>query len=343
MCASVRVRAHRTSLEIYVRTLILSPRVAMYAQAPQQVQVTQEMQHLREQVSNIDQMLRSVHPQPTLNSLNAQRITLMAKLQTMVRQQQPQIMQYAQGTPQQSISQAMQWMPPHPSQPRAPRRQMADPKEVQHRALAKLHMAPAPVPDQLELKEGAAAVQRRRGLLEAHDELERNNTWMQELLSPCDATTKQDPAETWDAIRERLAGWQVRPSHTSPSSFLRTHLLAPLPRTRVCLLATGAGRAAASGAAGAAREAAHGHRAGASASPAPPRPPPSARPLPPALAAPPRSVLAVRSESRARACGAGRAAFQRGARHTQAGHQPPGAPCCAHSSLWPPAPRRPTN
>ena len=115
---------------MYVRTLILSPRVAMYAQAPQQVQVTQEMQHLREQVSNIDQMLRSVHPQPTLNSLNAQRITLMAKLQTMVRQQQQsaQIMQYPHGTPQQSISQAMQWMPPHPSQPRAPRRQMADPK-----------------------------------------------------------------------------------------------------------------------------------------------------------------------------------------------------------------------
>ena len=211
----VCVRACAPS-RIYVRALILSPRVAMYAQAPQQVQVTQEMQHLREQVSNIDQMLRSVHPQPTLNSLNAQRITLMAKLQTMVRQQQPQIMQYAQGTPQQSISQAMQWMPPHPSQPRAPRRQMADPKEVQHRALAKLHMAPAPVPDQLELKEGAAAVQRRRGLLEAHDELERNNTWMQELLSPCDATTKQDPTESWDAIRERLAGWQVRPSHTSP-------------------------------------------------------------------------------------------------------------------------------
>ena len=236
----------------------------MYAQAPQQVQVTQEMQHLREQVSNIDQMLRSVHPQPTLNSLNAQRITLMAKLQTMVRQQQPQIMQYAQGTPQQSISQAMQWMPPHPSQPRAPRRQMADPKEVQHRALAKLHMAPAPVPDQLG-PEGAAAVQRRRGLLEAHDELERNNTWMQELLSPCDATTKQDPAETWDAIRERLAAWQVRPSHTlhllpqDPP----TPSLPPPARTRVCLLAAGARRAAASGAAGAAREAAHGHRAGA--------------------------------------------------------------------------------
>ena len=250
VCVRACACASHLLSQMYVRTLILSPRVAMYAQAPQQVQVTQEMQHLREQVSNIDQMLRSVHPQPTLNSLNAQRITLMAKLQTMVRQQQPQIMQYAQGTPQQSISQAMQWMPPHPSQPRAPRRQMADPKEVQHRALAKLHMAPAPVPDQLELKEGAAAVQRRRGLLEAHDELERNNTWMQELLSPCDATTKQDPTESWDAIRERLAGWQVRPSHTSPPSLGPTYC-AP-PRTRVCLLATGAGRAAASGAAGAA-------------------------------------------------------------------------------------------
>lgn len=174
------------------------------------VQTTQEMQHLREQVSNIDQILRIQQPQPQLNQLNSQRITLMAKLQTLVRQQQgAQIMQYPQGTPQQSISQAMQWMPPHPSQPRAPRRQMADPKEVQHRALAKLHMAPAPVPDQLG-PEGAAAVQRRRGLLEAHDELERNNTWMQELLSPFDATTKQEPPETWDAIRERLTAWQAR-------------------------------------------------------------------------------------------------------------------------------------
>ena len=238
----------------------------MYALPQVQVQPTQEMQHLREQVSNIDQMLRSQHGQPMINNLNNQRIGLMAKLQTMVRQQQQsaQIMQYPHGTPQQSISQAMQWMPPHPSQPRAPRRQMADPKEVQHRALAKLHMAPAPVPDQLG-PEGAAAVQRRRGLLEAHDELERNNTWMQELLSPCDATTKQDPAETWDAIRERLAAWQVRPSHTlhllpqDPP----TPSLPPPARTRVCLLAAGARRAAASGAAGAAREAAHGHRAGA--------------------------------------------------------------------------------
>ena len=81
------------------------------------------------------------------------------------------MMQYPPGTPQQSISQAMQWMQPHASQ-RVPRRQMADMKEVQHRALAKLHMAPAAVPDQLG-PEGAAAVQRRRALLEAHDELER--------------------------------------------------------------------------------------------------------------------------------------------------------------------------
>ena len=230
-----------------------------------QVQPTQEMQHLREQVSNIDQMLRNQHPQPMLTNLNNQRIGLMAKLQTMVRQQQSaQIMQYPHGTPQQSISQAMQWMPPHPSQPRAPRRQMADPKEVQHRALAKLHMAPAPVPDQLG-PEGAAAVQRRRGLLEANDELERNNTWMQELLSPCDATTKQEPAETWDAIRERLAAWQARlriPSALLPQD-PPTPSLPPPARTRVCLLAAGARRAAPSGAAGAAREALHGHRAGA--------------------------------------------------------------------------------
>jgi hypothetical protein len=238
------------------------------------VQTTQEMQHLREQVSNIDQILRIQQPQPQLNQLNSQRITLMAKLQTLVRQQQgAQIMQYPQGTPQQSISQAMQWMPPHPSQPRAPRRQMADPKEVQHRALAKLHMAPAPVPDQLG-PEGAAAVQRRRGLLEAHDELERNNTWMQELLSPFDATTKQEPPETWDAIRERLTAWQVRPSHAPPSFAGPTSSPPPSPpparAPRVCLLAAGAGRAAASGAAGAAREAAHGHRAGAWTSPSAP-------------------------------------------------------------------------
>ena len=264
----------------------------MYAAAPlPQIQVTQEMQHLKEQVGQIDQLLRSQHPQQTLNSLNAQRIQLMAKLQSIARQQQgAQMMQYPQGTPQQSISQAMQWM--HPHSQRAPRRQMADMKEVQHRALAKLHVAPAAVPDQLG-PERAAAVQRRRALLEAHDELERNNTWMQELLSPCDTTTEQDPAKTWDAIRERLTAWQVPPSHTPPPPHPpllpqeRPACLSP-PRTRVCLLATGAGRAAASGAAGAAREAAHGHRAGALAPPPPPAPPapsPSLPPSPPCLGA----------------------------------------------------------
>ena len=77
----------------------------MYAAAPlPQIQVTQEMQHLKEQVGQIDQLLRSQHPQQTLNSLNAQRIQLMAKLQSIARQQQgAQMMQYPQGTPQQSI------------------------------------------------------------------------------------------------------------------------------------------------------------------------------------------------------------------------------------------------
>ena len=201
----------------------------MYAQLPQ-IQVTQEMQHLKEQVGQIDQLLRTQHPQPTLKQLNAIRVQLMAQLQSMARQQQgAQMMQYPPGTPQQSISQAMQWMQPHASQ-RVPRRQMADMKEVQHRALAKLHMAPAAVPDQLG-PEGAAAVQRRRALLEAHDELERNNTWMQELLSPCDTTAEQDPA-TWDAIRERLTAWQVPPSHTLAPFPPRSDLLASPPRAR---------------------------------------------------------------------------------------------------------------
>ena len=268
----------------------------MYAQLPQ-IQVTQEMQHLKEQVGQIDQLLRTQHPQPTLNQLNAKRVQLMAQLQSMARQQQgAQMMQYPPGTPQQSISQAMQWMQPHASQ-RVPRRQMADMKEVQHRALAKLHMAPAAVPDQLG-PEGAAAVQRRRALLEAHDELERNNTWMQELLSPCDTTAEQDPAKTWDTIRERLTAWQVPPSHTLPPSSPGATCLPLPPRTRACLLGTGAGRAAASGAAGAAREAAHGRRAGALA----PRTPrtPRTLPLAPALAALPRCVPTERSESRAR-------------------------------------------
>ena len=202
----------------------------MYAQLPQ-IQVTQEMQHLKEQVGQIDQLLRTQHPQQTLNQLNAKRVQLMAQLQSIARQQQgAQMMQYPPGTPQQSISQAMQWMQPHASQ-RVPRRQMADMKEVQHRALAKLHMAPAAVPDQLG-PEGAAAVQRRRALLEAHDELERNNTWMQELLSPCDTTAEQDPAKTWEAIRERLTAWQVPPSHTLPPFPPRSDLLASPPRAR---------------------------------------------------------------------------------------------------------------
>ena len=202
----------------------------MYAQLPQ-IQVTQEMQHLKEQVGQIDQLLRSQHQPPMINQLNAKRVQLMAQLQSIARQQQgAQMMQYPPGTPQQSISQAMQWMQPHASQ-RVPRRQMADMKEVQHRALAKLHMAPAAVPDQLG-PEGAAAVQRRRALLEAHDELERNNTWMQELLSPCDTAAEQDPAKTWDAVRERLTAWQVPPSHTLPPFSPRSDLLASPPRAR---------------------------------------------------------------------------------------------------------------
>ena len=269
----------------------------MYAQLPQ-IQVTQEMQHLKEQVGQIDQLLRTQHPQPTLNQLNAKRVQLMAQLQSIARQQQgAQMMQYPPGTPQQSISQAMQWMQPHASQ-RVPRRQMADMKEVQHRALAKLHMAPAAVPDQLG-PEGAAAVQRRRALLEAHDELERNNTWMQELLSPCDTTAEQDPA-TWDAIRERLTAWQVPPSHTLPPFFPRSDLLASPPRARAP-----ASSAQARGEQLQAEQQAQHERLRTGIEQAPWRPThprtPRTLPLPPALAALPWCVLTERSESRARA------------------------------------------
>ena len=269
----------------------------MYAQLPQ-IQVTQEMQHLKEQVGQIDQLLRTQHPQPTLNQLNAKRVQLMAQLQSIARQQQgAQMMQYPPGTPQQSISQAMQWMQPHASQ-RVPRRQMADMKEVQHRALAKLHMAPAAVPDQLG-PEGAAAVQRRRALLEAHDELERNNTWMQELLSPCDTTAEQDPA-TWDAIRERLTAWQVPPSHTLPPFFPRSDLLASPPRAR----APASSAQARGEQLQAEQQAQHERlRTGIEQAPWRPTPPrtPRTLPLPPALAALPWCVLTERSESRARA------------------------------------------
>ena len=260
----------------------------MYAAAPlPQIQVTQEMQHLKEQVGQIDQLLRSQHPQPTLNSLNAQRIQLMAKLQSIARQQQgAQMMQYPQGTPQQSISQAMQWM--HPHSQRAPRRQMADMKEVQHRALAKLHVAPAAVPDQLG-PERAAAVQRRRALLEAHDELERNNTWMQELLSPCDTTTEQDPAKTWDAIRERLTAWQVPPSHTPPPLLPqeRPACLPPAAHARLPPRhrrgASSCKRSSRRSTRGCAR--ASSRRLGAPPPPAPPAPSPSLPPSPPCLGA----------------------------------------------------------
>ena len=289
----------------------------MYAQLPQ-IQVTQEMQHLKEQVGQIDQLLRTQHPQPTLNQLNAKRVQLMAQLQSIARQQQgAQMMQYPPGTPQQSISQAMQWMQPHASQ-RVPRRQMADMKEVQHRALAKLHMAPAAVPDQLG-PEGAAAVQRRRALLEAHDELERNNTWMQELLSPCDTTAEQDPA-TWDAIRERLTAWQVPPSHTLPPFFPRSDLLASPPRAR----APASSAQARGEQLQAEQQAQHERlRTGIEQAPWRPTPPrtPRTLPLPPALAALPWCVPTKRSESRACAWGAGCAALQRGARRTQAGQQ----------------------
>lgn len=251
----------------------------MYAQLPQ-IQVTQEMQHLKEQVGQIDQLLRTQHPQPTLNQLNAKRVQLMAQLQSMARQQQgAQMMQYPPGTPQQSISQAMQWMQPHASQ-RVPRRQMADMKEVQHRALAKLHMAPAAVPDQLG-PEGAAAVQRRRALLEAHDELEQNNTWMQELLSPCDTTAEQDPAKTWEAIRERLTAWQVPPSHTLPPFPPRSDLLASPPAharlpPRHRRGASSCKRSSRRSTRGCAR--ASSRRLGAPHPPHPPHPPPRARP-----------------------------------------------------------------
>ena len=251
----------------------------MYAQLPQ-IQVTQEMQHLKEQVGQIDQLLRSQHQPPMINQLNAKRVQLMAQLQSMARQQQgAQMMQYPPGTPQQSISQAMQWMQPHASQ-RVPRRQMADMKEVQHRALAKLHMAPAAVPDQLG-PEGAAAVQRRRALLEAHDELERNNTWMQELLSPCDTAAEQDPAKTWEAIRERLTAWQVPPSHTLAPFPPRSDLLASPPAharlpPRHRRGASSCKRSSRRSTRGCAR--ASSRRLGAPHPPHPPHPPPRARP-----------------------------------------------------------------
>ena len=44
------------------------------------MEATQEMQHLRKQVTIIDQLLRLQQPQQTLNSLNARRMQLMAKL-----------------------------------------------------------------------------------------------------------------------------------------------------------------------------------------------------------------------------------------------------------------------
>ena len=44
------------------------------------MEATQEMQHLRKQVTIIDQLLRLQQPQQTLNSLNFRRMQLMAKL-----------------------------------------------------------------------------------------------------------------------------------------------------------------------------------------------------------------------------------------------------------------------
>ena len=164
----------------------------------------------------IEGQLRQPQSQPIQTQLKMTKQQLLNQLLSMTNPQP--VLHMPTGPPMQAVPPGMQGPPMHwpqqpvaapPQPPKAVKRHAADRQEVKQRAFARLCVAPNPTPDHLGPDTPLAAA-RRRMLLEAHDELERNNSWMQELFTLPGKDQPGTEAESSSAVIERLQAWEKR-------------------------------------------------------------------------------------------------------------------------------------
>lgn len=168
---------------------------------------------MEQRISEIDVALRqpqSAQTQASLRQVKQEHVIKLHQLMQPAGTHQQQMMQFSQSNPPPPAAPMqpnMQWAA---QQQRASKRQLADPREVQQRALARLCRVPAPLPEKLG-PDGTDALQRCRTLLEVQSALERSSAWMQEvpLATAANAPRPTEPL-TWGAVRDRLGGWEAR-------------------------------------------------------------------------------------------------------------------------------------
>lgn len=80
-------------------------------------------------------------------------------------------------------------------------------RELEHRALAKLVIASAPVPTSASLQ---PPQERREVLLQAHDDLVRQGQWITDLFSP---DVPVEPVFVNDDVRNQLEKWRTYIDH----------------------------------------------------------------------------------------------------------------------------------
>lgn len=166
---------------------------------------------MEQRISEIDVALRqpqSAQTQASLRQVKQEHVIKLHQLMQPAGTHQQQMMQFSQSNPPPPAAPMqpnMQWAA---QQQRASKRQLADPREVQQRALARLCRVPAPLPEKLD-PDGTD--QRCRTLLEVQSALERSSAWMQEvpLATAANAPRPTEPL-TWGAVRDRLGGWEAR-------------------------------------------------------------------------------------------------------------------------------------
>lgn len=173
-----------------------------------------EVATLKDQLSHIEQLLRQPQSTQHQTQLKMSKQQLLNRLLTMTN---PQPVLHMPTVPPMHVvpggmqAPPMAWVPQPaapPPQPKAVKRHAADRQEVKQRAFARLCTAASPAPDRLG-PDAPMAAARRRMLLEAHEELDRNNTWMQQLFSPAEDESAAE-GESSSAVMERLQAWEPR-------------------------------------------------------------------------------------------------------------------------------------
>tara|TARA_B110001452_G_C15156733_1_gene402463 strand:- start:85 stop:984 length:900 start_codon:yes stop_codon:yes gene_type:complete len=202
---------------------------------PQQVPMpaanSVEIQTMKDQLAHIDQLLRQPQNQQHQTQLKMSRQQLLNRLLSMTNPQP--VLHMPTAPPMQVALPGMHQPPMHwpqqpvaqpPLPPKAVKRHAADLQEVKQRAYARLSVAANPAPDHLG-PDAPLAAARRRMLLEAHEELERNSGWMEQLFT-LPAENEDEPAaegaaeaasskpaaedESSSAVIERLQAWEKR-------------------------------------------------------------------------------------------------------------------------------------